>query len=190
MSKRKIAQERQEYTTANGRAIYLTPVSPLLLQKLNESFDEEWPEPEHPWYDVEIAGGDKERHLHDDKSAEETGPETVELLNGYRDELRERNAEISRRVMRVIFLKGVDYGEITDDWIAEQEYMGIKVPDNPVGRRMHFIETEVIGSPNDLANIMTEVMAMGGVGRERIDEVKRMFQSRLQGDVDNDGEAG
>ena len=129
---------------------------------------------------VEIANsGEFETHYHD----EETVAGNPELEEAWRE--YKRAASLWQRgqsdvMMKAIALKGIEFDmPETDDWIAEQELLGIEVPEDPASRRVHYLQTEIVGSVKDMVRLLFSSMGMTGMDEEANGVASRLFPADL-----------
>lgn len=182
------------FQTSNGVRLTIHGVSQVLLQKVVQSV--KFPEP--PYYENETATGDKERQTIDENflKGEDLTPEERKLftsqLEAYQKALHEAEADQNKRVNNAIFLKGIEIPKDMDneeEWLEEQQFLGVEVPEDRFERRIHYIQTEILQTPADLASVMEMVMQLSGVPSKELAEAKRLFQHSLEGEV-SAGEAG
>lgn len=179
-----IPEELRTYTTrATKIKLRLSPVSPLLIGKVQESLQE----PPVPRYKVETAvPGVVEWHDHDESTIAEddTPEEEKQAWREYKARLREIQSLRNQRFIDLFMGKGIDFDlPDNDDWIEAQEMLGITVPpvEKRVARKIHYLQTEVLTTQDDISEVMTRIMAMTGVGNAALDEARGLFRRSLQG---------
>lgn len=182
------AYEEVWYTTASGRTVKLRGVSPVLIEKVRVGYGKKNPPPQRPMYEAQKAGGDVELLPHDENTVET--PEEKKALLDYEAAKAKYDKAINDRIMGLIAARGVviPQEEIDDpEWWVWQEQMGVEMPDksDPVAVRRHYLETELIGSPNDLAEILAQVMLISGVDQEVADTLRNLFRGNPQPEEDN-----
>ena len=171
----------REYTTERDVTIGVVPI-PLFLEELRKAY----PEPKRPTYTEHTAGGgvneieitDREAAAwmeHDPKSWAEHADKWDSYI-AERDAAQERaNEAIWKAVMlRALVIELPD----NDDWIREQEELGIKVPRSPKDRRIHYIRTEVIGGMRDVLRL-TAIAQGGDIPEEALSLAEASFQHSL-----------
>ena len=155
------------YTTERGIEISIIPI-PLLLDRVKarhyERQEEELPAPTY----AETTASGKERQVkmiaEDMAAAKEHNPDWyadhAEVWEAYQAESEKWAAKLNERLMDTIALKAVQV-EIPEDgtWAEEQAFLGLDVPDGELERRIHYVNTEVIGGQEDVITIM--LMASG-----------------------------
>lgn len=162
------------FTTSRGVEVSFLSIAPL-LEKVRASH----PIPEPPTYEVKTAAGPVERHAHD-----ETTLETDADKAAWAAYVKERDAAqdgYNRAVMRTVLLRGLTYTMPEGDaWVKEQEFIGIAVPTDPLARRLHWLETEALGSVDDYIHLMTGVMEASGVSQEVLTQVEGTFRGNVE----------
>lgn len=163
----------ESFTTSRGVKVNFVGIT-TLLDKLNAQFHL----PEPPYYEIKTATGAVEKHLHDETTVQTD--EEKQALAGYQSECARLNAEQQARLTRLVLLRGItfEYPQ-SDDWIKEQTYLGIAVPDDPLERRLHYIETEVIAGVADVEAVMLGVLAASGVPEDLLKQVEATFRHSL-----------
>lgn len=185
------ATKRFEYfVNARGEQFPVHGVSPLLVERLRSVVMDEWVAqhgliPERPTYTIETAAGDKETHLHDEMTLEVPGdPEATDLNKKQWAEYQRVMSEIetlySVRLMHVV-CSAVDV-EPGEEWLAETEALGIKLPtDKPALRRL-YVETHVISCADDIAKLLAKVLRLSGIISETEEAAaEATFQGAVEG---------
>lgn len=185
--------EKLLFTTELGIEIELLPVSPYFMEEIEKNVFKDWCDgytdhdgnkfephgtlPIHPTYSVKM--GDKEVEMDHDESTlddpenEEQTKENYRIWEYYQDELNEYNAFYTKRLSMAIYQKGIRINYPDDDeWIIAQEFLGAKVPKEEPYKRMYYIRTEVLGSVQDMTDILAEVMGKVGIDREEVERIK------------------
>lgn len=88
----------------------------------------------------------------------------------------------NENVMKYIFTEGFDV-DLTDidEWAREEvEEYGLEVSEKRIQRRMDFINARVLGTAEDLGNIMAGVLERTGVPADMLDEVRNSFRGTLR----------
>lgn len=170
--------DSRHYTTSRGVRLTFVGIA-TLLDKLSQTHEQAKPKP--PTYTVKTATGAMETHPHDPSTleSEEDRAAWQEYLRAAEAAQTQYNADM----LRLILLKGVRCDLPTDEsWVEEHELMGIPVPEKPVARRLHWLETEVVGSVADATQIVTGVMIASGMDEGVIRQAEQSFRGDLQRD--------
>lgn len=161
------------YTTERGHVIRFRGIA-ALLDKLQTSH--KMPDP--PKYKIPTATGILEEYPLDEKSA--TTDEEKSALADYQFRLAQAQLEYYRANVRLNLMYGVEVAIPTDDtWVKRQEFFGITVPSDPLEREMHWRETELYGSPQDLHNILLGVSRASGTDEETLSQMAESFRRSL-----------
>jgi hypothetical protein len=158
-SVKKTSDREREFTNSAGLVIKIHGLPPLEIPRL--AADIEYPSV--PTYTVTTATGDTETHQHDETSL--TSPE----------------AELTTRILKCVLIEAVEV-EITDleGWSKRQKLMGMPVSEDPEERMLHYKETQVIRSPEDISEVMRIAMELTGVSEEAIKAAKTSFQGGVE----------
>jgi len=172
------------YRTAAGVDVDILGISPMLMQKVGDAFRFKYPEPKPPTYVVETAGGGKEVNYHDDTTVETV--EEVDALQAYKDEHAAWRAASQAALVRAVVIKGVKFEMPENDaWIEDQELLGLEVPEGELERRIHYFETEVVSSVEDMLTLLGSAMGLGGMQDEMLGTAMSMFRTEIQGTASN-----
>lgn len=191
------------FMTSLRKKVKLLPVSPYLLQNVQAKAKEDWIEGYKDDFGNEIEGrgdipqiptyttmvGETEVEIeHDETTLEDTddpeqAKENVKAWEKYQEDLETYDTFHTTRIARVILHGGIDieYPPENDDWAIHQEtVLRATVPADEPLRKMHYIETVILGSQYDVGIVVAEVMALIGVDREEVDRIKaEVFQSQI-----------
>lgn len=182
-------------TLSNGRKLTVQPINPLLLKRVNDATGDK---PLPPTYESPTAGGDIEINYHDETTLQTD--EEKAAWKVYEAKLSEWNTARNQRFMRILFSRGVKLdldAAALDRWLREMKYLGVEVPegdpDDPevyIEQQVMYVETEMIGHPNDMMTIMKEVMTLSGVDEVEVAAATKLFRGEVEGQTDNAGDAG
>jgi len=166
-----------EYTTSTGITVGLKPIAPNYIERIRQQID--WPEP--PSYEVPVLGGGTERVYYTDKNVE-----TDEEKAAWAEFEQKRDAanilffqKRSQAIIRRCVV--IDLPE-DDSWERLQEQDGIEIPQDPELKRIHYIETEVIGSNTDVFAIANIAERLARFDEEDYAQAMAFFRDRIQRD--------
>lgn len=93
----------------------------------------------------------------------------------------EFTAKLNDARLRLIVLRGVTVFEERpeEEWLAEHEWMGMVVPENPFERRLHYFRTEVLGTMDDMFSVTKGIYQASGVDEEVLDEYEQSFRDQM-----------
>lgn len=170
----------EKFTSSRGAKALFYPMPPMLMEKIEEGVEAEFgPRPEPPTYTIKTAVGEDEVNTHT-KNTLETDEDKAAWA-AYEDELAIWESELNRRVLRAIQLECIKPQDPDDEkWLAKQAFLGIKIPENEFERHLHWIETEFVGSNNDVMACMVIPMRLAGVPEKEIAAAEKLFRDSIQ----------
>jgi len=193
MTKKEKAQEQEQeerepifHTTRMGHTIEILPIPPFLMDKINASIKY----PEIPTYEAKTAAGEIEIFPHDETTLE--SDEDRKAWAAYQSALTAASEAENDIMMRTMMLKGIDVklsGDAFENWKDEQEYLGLEIPTNKSALKVYYIETEILGNNQDIADIMTKIVEASGVSQEVVANAKEKFRSAVSGETPESIEA-
>lgn len=142
--------------------------------------------PERPKYKVTMFGGKTQEYPLDDKAAAdflaegtEEGKRYFDAWQTYKQEKDLAEAQYTERVMKVLFLHGVDVALPKDTSIFEDDmYLGFDVPENPRHLKVHYIMNHLHDA--DVVSLMTRIMAATGVDESVVREAEKSFRGEVR----------
>lgn len=157
-------------------------VSVIQLQKIAESIKEKYTLVK-PTYTVTLAGGAKQVYEYDEKSIEDvtTPQEDKDKWAEYKKQFDLMQAEANEKTTAYLFYDGVEC-EIEEDWIEEQEWLGVELPKNKFDLKVRYITTRLLKTPEQIKNAITEIMRLSikGVDNSAVKAAEGTFSSILQ----------
>jgi hypothetical protein len=176
MAKQQTQDERFTYTTAGGKTLNLSPVQPLQAQMVRDAeykaAIKKHGEPVKPTYKTEA-----DEVFEHDPTTLTTDEEKAAWLEYKRIEAA-IDAQVSEKMLRFFLYHGVDIDPDGDKkWQAEQEYFGLEVPNDPIERKVHYIQSELIFAASDIQGITTKLLEMAGVRPEVVEAAQATFRS-------------
>lgn len=147
----------KRYTTERGIEIGITPI-PLLLEQVRDAHQH----PEPPTYPETTASGAVRQVpmvASEMAAAKQHNPdwyaEHAEVWEAYQVEREKSDAALNMKLLSTVALKAVRVEMPEDDnWVEEQEFLGLEVPTLPIARYIHYVKTEVFGGTKDVVRIM------------------------------------
>lgn len=189
-----------KYKTMMGFEVEVTTLPMMLIDKINAAH----PDPDVPTYEIPasaLSPASRARHF----PPKDTGPDWMDYLLGlpgahdYSNETTIRSSEDkqawldylkqkasaqterNRAFMRLVMLRMKVSIPDDDTWIREQRLLGVTAPDDPIERRLHYIETEVMGGHKDYEEIARLTMGEMGVSEEAISQAEAAFRRPVAG---------
>lgn len=172
---KQVQDERFTYTTAGGKVVNLTPVPPLQAQMVRGAAEKEaiklYGEAKKPTYTTP-----QDETFEHDATSLETDEDKAAWLEYQRIQAA-IDAHISEKMLRFFLYHGVDAKPLDgDQWESEQKYFGIEVPDDPIERKIHYIQSELIFAASDIQGITTKLLELAGVRPEVVEAAAATFR--------------
>ena len=168
------------FITNSGFTIRLKAVSPMLIQKVGAILHDPTP----PVYKIKSLTGEEIKFEHDESTIADPSTSEVERLQWkeYQKKLREMDAQRRLKLMDVMFARGIVFDVPDDGWEEEHVFLGLTVPTNPIEKKVHYLQTEVLTSAADIQEVVSRLMQMTrGLSDQEVEEVRATFQRSLQG---------
>lgn len=185
-----MSQDNHVYEARTGWDVPLKPFSATKIIRAEMGVEQDFRdagEPiDTPTYDVPTAGGGVQTYdLAEDAIKIPDDPEETarrqEAWDAHQDALKRLNAA-QFDVTKKIVLRSIDLELPEDDaWVKEQEELHIRIPEEPLERWMHWIDTEVLLPQDviDMIALILDISATGLVPREDVEAAKRKFRGPL-----------
>jgi hypothetical protein len=162
-----------QYMTSRGYVIRFKSI-PVLIQKLVQQF----PMPQPPTYTVQTATGATETHPHNATTLETDADRAA--WADYQRALQLRGAEFLNAQIRMCLLEGIEVvSKPAGDWEKRQRLIGLRIPDDPLEKEMHFLETEITASKADVIALIAGVSRMSGIDEEAVSELEDSFRDSV-----------
>lgn len=171
--------DNKTYTSPRGVVVNLNPVSNFKVDSLRQSFETINP----PTYTMNVLGKDTEYPM-DEEIARNKG--RLDEWKAYQIELSKLNAKNAKALTDLMFYEGVDVEppDKDSDWQKKSERFGIKVPDDPIDRKLHYIYTELLVGPDDIEALYSQIMSISQVSEEVIAKMRDSFRARKKRNAD------
>ena len=180
-----LLDEKGVHTTRKGVAIRLRLFSPVLRDKVRQSV--EFPEP--PVYEAKTAGGGTEKHPYTEDMIE-TDVER-EMWRQYQGKRLAADLQLYDRLGKLALIRGTEI-TIPDGWEQGQALFGIEIPEDPLERKLHWIETEAVESNDDLRDLILAILQYQNTTEEERALVAVSFPDSVAGNTagGTEGEQG
>lgn len=167
------------YTNKGGLTFELKPFpplqAPLAEQAARKRAAEQFGEPVKPRYQVEETG---EWFDHDETTL--TTDEHRAEWDKYQATIKKTNEYVGDQMMRFFLFYGVNVNPDHDqEWETRQRHFGIEIPADPIDRKIHYIQTELVFSGSDIQEISTYLMTLAGVKEEMIEAATNSFRDSV-----------
>lgn len=168
-------QEKKTFVSSRGFTLNLKPVSPHKLDAVRTSMDAI----DVPTYEINSVGGIENHPL-----TAEIAKEKDRLLdwNTYLLKKQEYDKEMNKRMSELMVWDGVDI-EVPDensDWHKQCTRLHIKVPTDPIDRKMLYVYGEFVGTPEDMFNLISQVLSVSTQNEEVIQRMRDSFRANQE----------
>ncbi len=170
------------FTTSAGVQIGVQPVPPLLVEKVRAAAAASVTVPPVPTYLVELGDGTQVPAEHDATTLETD--EEKAAWSAYEKATKERESVAGTKTMELFLIKGTTIVPPDDDWAAEQAYFGVSVPTDPAGRKLHYIQTELLNTVDDIQGLMAAIVDASGIDPEVVTAAKATFRGGVRQETD------
>lgn len=170
-----------EYISTRGIRAIFRPLPFSLKARIETDYERDHPRPAVPTYTVETIGGDTETHEHD-KTTVVGDPDAEAAWAAYLRETELWEEQINRRFFRAILASCVTFPDVDfEEWAERMEYLGVTVPENRYERLYVFVDTEFVGSRDDMTAFYRIPMQLTLEKSAALEAVERMFQRAVEG---------
>ena len=174
-----------EYTTTSGVTVRVRAANPYLVGRVEQDVQAEWraagkPLPAAPTYTVKTAAGEEEIHEHNLTTL--TTDEEKAAWQRYLEQQLVYYGEVRLRQVRIILARCVTFTMPEGDaWAEAQRLLGVHVPAEGEARRLHYLETEVVGSQADVDMLVELAQLASGVTKAAIAAAEASFPPGAEG---------
>lgn len=135
--------------------------------------------PAPPTYQVEILGGAKETHAHDETTL--VTEEDKLAWAAYESAVKEYNNFTGERVSRLIWGEAVLIGDVSEEWKKRMEFLRVPLPTDPDELKLFYAKATVTPSPEDIVGLMKAVMILSkGVPQEALGIAEDTFRRAVE----------
>lgn len=168
------------FTTSGGKQIELQPVPQLQVQRAKEGAErkaiELYGEAKKPTYTMpetdEVVEHD-EITIADELATDEDKAAWAK----YQGIHAQHQAYINQKVLDFWFYHGVKADPDADtSWEDTQRFFDIEIPTDPIARKIHYVQTELVFGSDDIEQIITRIMSLAGVREELIQSSLNSFR--------------
>lgn len=163
----------KEFTSKKGLKLALRPVSQFKLDTMRAS-KKEIPA---PMYTMTTVTGTQQVPL-DEEIATNQG--RLEEWNEYKALHQKVEAEFGKKFFALLVWDGTDF-EIPPSWEEECAFFGIELPENPIARKVQYVYDQVLSGPEEMGDLMADIMLVSQLSQEVVDNLRASFRSRMAG---------
>jgi hypothetical protein len=170
---------KRTFCSSKGIELLLKPVSQFKLDSLRSSA-EEIPV---PTYTMSVLGNDVPYPM-DEEIAKNKG--RLDEWNAY---LKARSAlerDKAKKFTDLLIWDGVeiDVPGPDSEWQKTSEIFGIKIPTDPIARKLHYVYTELLISQEDIVNLVSQILSVSQMDEEVVRKIRESFRSKKERNVD------
>lgn len=169
-----------KFTTSRGIEIEFRPVSKELMMRFSAAN----PQPKPPTYQTaSTVTGSTEEHEIDELSIREKPEQfTPEQHAAWNDYLT-KQSDFVMKFIRFFCVRGLQVHAKMDDWIEEQKFLNIPLPDGKAALRFEWITNEVLETPADYTAVISGVLEASGVPAGLLEQVSDSFRGDVPGNT-------
>ena len=173
------SDERKTFCSSKGVVLTLRPVSQFKLDALRTSTTE-IPVPQ---YMMTIAGGEKVPHPMDEIIAKNQN--RMNEWIAYRQAVHEQTALQAKRFTELVISEGVEIEipGLDSEWQKNMDHFGIKVPEEPIARKLQYIFSETLVGGEDIAALVSQILSVSQISEEAVAKIRNSFRSAPQRDT-------
>ncbi len=176
-----------QITTVAGRSVELRPVSALTMSEIQVQLRlkaiKRGDPIDPPMYEATTATGEKQYFPHDETTLETE--EDHKAWQAHQEALARLSEEISEATSRYLLTEGIAVDEIPPEWEQKRRWIGLDVPEDPLDKKLLYIQTELLTTPADMLRAMQAVLHLSATGNaemeERLAEMDELFRRALEG---------
>lgn len=174
-------RREMSFTTSLGVLVWVSPLPPLLPDVIRSNKEAEWLEqgrelPEKPTYTTKNVAGDEQTHEHDEQSL--TTPEDKAAWATWQATKKAFDEAVMTATFEEHARNGIRF-EINPEWV--NRYKRLRPPVNDEAElRWFYTRLAVIGSRDDVLQIMTIASRLTGVDDKLIAAAEGTFRSHVE----------
>jgi hypothetical protein len=185
----------QGFPTTTGTIVSVRPVDiklslDMLKQGVKRKLVDEGLPLAPPTYTTTTAAGKTETHDHDETTLIVEGDEAATLANQaawatYQMALRSVSNAENEAIMRYLLLEGVVCDDPPAEWVKRCTFYNMALPEDPLERKLTYIEMVVLPTPTDLERAISAVMAISATGNDQaVQSAEASFRRAMEGKAD------
>lgn len=164
------------FTSSKNVTLDLIPVSQFKIDTLRAS-KVDIPV---PTYEMKVAGGESLNYPMDEEIAKNKG--RLPEWKAYVEAKAKVEAGYSKKFLELMIWEGVNcvIPDVESDWQKSSDYFGIKIPDNPIERKLFYVYNELLGTPEDVGNLIAEIFSVSQIDEEAVETLRNSFRANVQ----------
>lgn len=165
--------QAKTFKTSRGKVLQLREVPRFLIDARMASR----PKIEPPTYEVKTAGGDIEKHTHD-----ETTLLTADDKEAWAKYVSERDADaalFSADMFRILISEGLEL-TVPDTYKQKLKSYGITIVIEEDALKLNYLQSEFIGEQEDATDLMAAILAVSSTNMEAAEQLAKSFRAAIQ----------
>jgi hypothetical protein len=164
------------FVTSRGISVPIKPVSQFKIDSLRMAKVEISP----PTYRVSTVGGDEQEYPLDAVAAENKG--RLDEWNAYLKEKQTAESGYAKKFLEMVIWEGaeIEVPGPDSDWQKTNDYFGIKVPDNAIERKLFYVYNELLGTPEDIGDLVSQIFAVSRIDEEAVKILRDSFRAGIR----------
>jgi hypothetical protein len=168
------------FTTSRGIEVEFRPVSKELMLRFNAAN----PQPHPPTYPVTspVTGATQDIEIDARSIAEKPEQFTPEQHAAWK-EYAVKQSDFVMRFVRFFCMRGLHVKATMEDWVEEQKFLNIPMPEGKAERRFEWLTNEVLETEDDYKAVILGVIEASGVPVDLLKQVEESFRGDVQRDA-------
>ena len=173
--------------TTDGIIVEISPVAQASIEQVRlgvlREFEKRGAQLTVPTYFVKTVAGESQEFPHDEKTIKDASADDVARWEAYHKTQAELERATNERVTKFMLYRGVRVDDAAmESALQEQEFFGIVVPTNEIERKLHYITTELLKTPQDIMEAVKSIMiaSMSGVSEDTLRAVEESFRRAME----------
>jgi hypothetical protein len=169
-------EKNKTYSSSKGVTLTLRPVSQFKIDSMRSSKEEIQP----PTYEVKVAGGESLMYPMDEEIAKNKG--RLDEWRAYIEKRKAAEADHTKKFMELMIWEGieVDVPDQDSEWQKTSEHFGLKVPCDPVERKLFYVYNELLGTPEDIGELIAQIFSASQIDEGAVTRLRESFRLGVQ----------
>jgi len=170
-----MSKDPREFITSTGIKIKIKGIPQMLIDRISASVEK----PVVPKYKIVTASEEEIWEPHNETTLQTD--EDRKVYHQFLEKMAAADNIVNERMFKAICMKGIEVDlPAQTEWIEMQKFLGITIPEDPLELKYLYIQTEVIGTTEDIMTITDMVMQATGVPEAALAEARKSFPGGLQ----------
>lgn len=164
------------FTSSKGAVLELKPVSQFKIDTLRASKVDV----SVPVYQAMIVGGGTQEYPLDAEIAKNKN--RLPEWEAYQAAHAKQEADYAKKFLELMIWDGTEVcvPDVESDWQKSSDYFGITIPVNPIERKLFFVYNELLGTPEDIGELIAEIFSVSKIDEEAVQNLRDSFRAGIQ----------